>query len=67
MVKILELIGRTKELFQEDIQAYDYTGQSSENFFANKSDLQLLSLPIGEHLTEEELEKVVEVLKLFGK
>ena len=45
------------------LKAYDYTKQASEDFFANKSDTQLLSLPIGEHLTEEELEKVVNTLK----
>ena len=45
------------------LKAYDYTGQSSEDFFANKSDTQLLSLPIGEHLAEGNLEKVVNTLK----
>ncbi|WP_193210335.1 DegT/DnrJ/EryC1/StrS family aminotransferase [Aliarcobacter butzleri] len=45
------------------LQAYDYTGQASENFFANKSDTQLLSLPIGEHLIQEDLEQVVKLLK----
>lgn len=47
------------------LKAYDYTGQSNEDFFANKSDIQLLSLPIGEHLKQEELEEVVKVLKGF--
>jgi dTDP-4-amino-4,6-dideoxygalactose transaminase len=45
------------------LQAYDYTGQATEDFFANKSDTQLLSLPIGEHLKQEDLEQVVKLLK----
>ncbi|MEC9491684.1 DegT/DnrJ/EryC1/StrS family aminotransferase [Flexistipes sp.] len=44
------------------LKAYEYTGQASEDFFANKSDAELLSLPIGEHLTETELNKIVGVL-----
>ena len=45
------------------LKAYDYTGQATEDFFANKSDTQLLSLPIGEHLKQEDLEQVVKLLK----
>jgi len=45
------------------LKAYDYTGQASEDFFANKSDVNLLSLPISEHLFVEDLEKVVSNLK----
>jgi dTDP-4-amino-4,6-dideoxygalactose transaminase len=48
------------------LKAYDYTGQSSEEFFANKSDVELLSLPIGEHLETKELEKVIQIIKSFG-
>ena len=48
------------------LKAYDYTAKANEDFFANKSDTQLLSLPIGEHLTEEELEKVVNTLRKFN-
>ena len=47
------------------LKAYDYIGQANEDFFANKSDIQLLSLPIGEHLTKFELIKVVQTLKDF--
>ena len=32
------------------LKAYDYIGQSDESFFANRSDGELLSLPIGDHL-----------------
>lgn len=48
------------------LKAYDYTGQASEDFFANECDTQLLSLPIGEHLETEELEKVLLTLKGFN-
>ena len=49
------------------LQAYDYTGQEGEDFFANKSDVELLSLPMGEHLNECDLEEVVEKIKRFFK
>ena len=45
------------------LKAYDYTGQANENFFANSSDSELLSLPIGDHLSEDDLEKIVKLLK----
>ena len=47
------------------LKAYNYTGQSSEDFFANSSDDKLLSLPIGEHLDIKDLEKVVYYIKKF--
>jgi len=47
------------------LKAYDYTGQASDNFFANSSDSELLSLPIGDHLTSDDLSKIVEILKSF--
>ena len=31
--------------------AYNYTNQANEDFFANRSDRELLSLPIGDHFT----------------
>ena len=49
------------------LKAYDYIGQFYEDFFANRSDTQLLSLPIGEHLTDEDLEFIVSTLKNFDK
>lgn len=49
------------------LQAYAYTSQASEDFFANKSDVELLSLPIGEHLSEELINDVVKILKNFLK
>ena len=47
------------------LQAYNYTNQASEKFFANSSDGELLSLPIGTHLKEEDLELVVNLIKRF--
>ena len=49
------------------LKAYDYIKQASEDFFTNSSDAELLSLPIGEHLDKNDLEKVVLVLKRFFK
>lgn len=47
------------------LKAYDYAGQASEDFFANKSDIELLSLPIGEHVNEDDLKKIIDSLKRF--
>lgn len=47
------------------LKAYDYTNQASEDFFANSSDAELLSLPIGDHLSEDDLKSIINVLKEF--
>lgn len=47
------------------LKAYDYIGQSDESFFANRSDGELLSLPIGDHLSKDDLEYIKEILKAF--
>ncbi|MBE0471944.1 MAG: DegT/DnrJ/EryC1/StrS family aminotransferase [Methyloprofundus sp.] len=47
------------------LMAYSYTNQASENLYANKFDSKLLSLPIGEHLTQEELKKIVSTVKKY--
>ena len=47
------------------LQAYDYLGKGMENFTANAHDNQLLSLPIGEHMTMEDADKVIETLKNY--
>ncbi len=47
------------------LKAYEYTKQANESFFANRSDGELLSLPIGEHLSEDDLKKIVSALKEF--
>jgi dTDP-4-amino-4,6-dideoxygalactose transaminase len=47
------------------LKAYKYLKQDKEGFFANKVDSELLSLPIGEHLSEDDLKKVVDAIKGF--
>lgn len=47
------------------LKAYEYTGQQDENFFANRSDAELLSLPIGEHLSEEDIGNVISAIHNF--
>ena len=47
------------------LQAYDYLGKGMENLTANAHDNQLLSLPIGEHMTMEDADKVIETLKNY--
>lgn len=40
------------------LQAYAHYGQASEPFFANRADSQLLSLPIGEHMSPDDVREV---------
>ncbi len=47
------------------LRAFTHVGQANEPMFANHVDAQLLSLPIGEHLLEEDLGHVVEAIKKF--
>lgn len=47
------------------LKAYQYANQANEDLFANKADITLLSLPIGEHLNEGDLEKVTGLMKEF--
>ena len=47
------------------LKAYSYTDQASEKFFINSSDSELLSLPIGDHLCNDDLEYIKEILKAF--
>tara|TARA_B100000029_G_scaffold508373_1_gene595101 strand:- start:1548 stop:2651 length:1104 start_codon:yes stop_codon:yes gene_type:complete len=47
------------------LEAYKYLNQESESMFANKTDKELLSLPIGEHLTKNDIAKVTNSIKLF--
>lgn len=48
------------------LQAYDYLGQGDADFFANRTDTTLLSLPIGEHLSLEDARVVVEAVRAFA-
>lgn len=47
------------------LRAYEYLGQATETMRANRQDAQLLSLPIGEHLTREDAERVVALIRSF--
>jgi len=47
------------------LKAYSYLGQSSEFFFAHTSDSELLSLPIGEHLNQNDLVRIVKLIQNF--
>ena len=47
------------------LDAYRYLKQSSEPMFANEVDDKLLSLPIGEHLTQDDVVQVVDKINEF--
>ena len=47
------------------LAAYDYIGQGNDDYFAHKSDSQLLSLPIGEHMSMDDVAKVAAAVKAF--
>jgi dTDP-4-amino-4,6-dideoxygalactose transaminase len=47
------------------LQAYAHQGQASEDMFACQSDMNLLSLPMGEHLTDQEIALVISAVKSF--
>lgn len=47
------------------LKAYKYLNQDSEDFFANKNDENLLSLPIGEHLKLNEIQTIINSIKKF--
>jgi dTDP-4-amino-4,6-dideoxygalactose transaminase len=48
------------------LAAYKHMGLADKKWQANELDSKLLSLPIGEHLSEEDLAKVVAAVKSFG-
>lgn len=43
--------------------AYKYLNQSDENFFSNRVDHELLSLPIGEHLSIDDINYIINKIK----
>jgi dTDP-4-amino-4,6-dideoxygalactose transaminase len=47
------------------LAAYRYLGQADEPLYANAQDVQLLSLPIGEHLDDRQVDTVVREIKDF--
>ena len=49
------------------LKAYSYTGQAAESMLANRFDTQLLSLPMGEHITNENVSEIVGIIKQYYK
>lgn len=47
------------------LRAYDYLHQGGEDLFVNKAAGTLLSLPIGEHMSDTDVKNVCEALKTF--
>lgn len=47
------------------LQAYASRGQANEDMFVNRSDTQLLSVPIGEHMTIADADEVVQTIRDF--
>lgn len=47
------------------LSAYAYLGQANEAMSANRIDVELLSLPIGEHLAEAEVQTVIAAVRSF--
>ena len=47
------------------LKAYAHLHMSDASFVANRQDSQLLSLPIGEHLSSSDVERVVHAIKSF--
>lgn len=47
------------------LAAYAYVGQQSEDLFVNRTDRSLLSLPIGEHLRDADVDAVVQAIQAF--
>ena len=49
------------------LKAYEHLGQASEPFFANRSDGELLSLPVGDHMTPDDAHEVAVACADFFK
>lgn len=47
------------------LAAYRYLGQAAEPLFVNRTDSTLLSLPIGEHMSIEDVDRVSELVHAF--
>ncbi len=47
------------------LRAYEYLGQGDEDLFVNRTAGQLLSLPIGEHMSDADVTAVCKALKAF--
>ncbi|MCY4337579.1 MAG: DegT/DnrJ/EryC1/StrS family aminotransferase [Gammaproteobacteria bacterium] len=50
------------------LEAYRYLGQAAADTFCNRTDSQLLSLPMGEHLTDDNVQYVINSIRThFGE
>ena len=47
------------------LAAYEYLRQASEPIYANRMDSEVLSLPMGEHLTDRDVDAVIDAVKSF--
>lgn len=47
------------------LEAYRYLDQANEPMFANRADRTLLSLPIGEHVSDDDVQTVVQAVRRF--
>ncbi|NOH80810.1 DegT/DnrJ/EryC1/StrS family aminotransferase [Vibrio sp. RE86] len=47
------------------LEAYSYLNQYSTETYYNEFDSQLLSLPIGEHLSDDQIHYVIDMIKVF--
>lgn len=47
------------------LAAYAYLNQGEEGMFANRTDAELLSIPMGEHLSDAEVEQVIDAVRRF--
>jgi dTDP-4-amino-4,6-dideoxygalactose transaminase len=47
------------------LKAYASLGQQNEPMFANQADEQVLSLPLGEHLSDADLSTITGVIRRF--
>ena len=47
------------------LKAYDYLGQGEEDMFVNKADKLLLSLPINESMSRDDVDEVCDAIKAF--
>lgn len=47
------------------LKAYDYLKQDCSNFKSNEIDSKLLSLPIGEHMSDDDMYYVIDKIKTF--
>ncbi len=47
------------------LEAYHYLGQGAEDTFCNRIDSQLLSLPVGEHLSDKDVRQIIVSVKTY--